>query len=541
MAEEDLVFAKNRHMFGGIEPSNMLKFSVSRVNNRIQITAQLPKNTIVDGKLLCTVGGAVIRRCDDDYPQDEFDGVFVGEITSSGVVTITDSTASTTAVHFYAAFPYSAQGVYNRSPKNRAAYLHPTVGYYYGFDLDLENNDPDRRVTYPSDVENADYAPAGMNFSTKTFSYGGWPSTAGVDFMPKPCILKGDGTVQSYLNPNDYSKTVDGADSSIASLSYMMANKKNAMMEWPKIYTHREVVNGIYKFRCCDKPLNDEWDCWCNYDINNNEIDHFYTAIYPAYITGSGDTLLPISMSGSDISTYSSFASSPIYIYNYPKKVGSDWNVEVLADRLLIQDLLVMMAKTTDGQTAYGYSYGDTTSNTGFQDKKGLFYGHGGSETGTTGPIKVFGMEGFFGWRGRLLAGLLLDGSDVKVKLTNGTHDGSSTTDYNAEGTGYITIASLADYMTTIGSYSGYISGTLNESYGRIPILKDGSNTTYECDEINYVRASSGATKYPYVGGSYSAVESTILAGGPFTINMTQSTSDSSTWGVVALSCKPTK
>ena len=29
MAEEDLIFGKNRHFFGGIEPSNMLVFSVA--------------------------------------------------------------------------------------------------------------------------------------------------------------------------------------------------------------------------------------------------------------------------------------------------------------------------------------------------------------------------------------------------------------------------------------------------------------------------------------------------------------------------------
>ena len=29
MAEEDLIFGKNRHFFGGIEPSNMLAFRVA--------------------------------------------------------------------------------------------------------------------------------------------------------------------------------------------------------------------------------------------------------------------------------------------------------------------------------------------------------------------------------------------------------------------------------------------------------------------------------------------------------------------------------
>ena len=27
-------------------------------------------------------------------------------------------------------------------------------------------------------------------------------------------------------------------------------------------------------------PQDDTWDCWCNYDRNNNQIDHFYTPIY---------------------------------------------------------------------------------------------------------------------------------------------------------------------------------------------------------------------------------------------------------------------
>lgn len=545
MAEEDLIFGKNRHMFGGIEPSNMLKFAVTPKNGKIQITAQLPKDTIIDGQLLCTVGGAVIRRKTTGYPIDEFDGDFVAKITESR--TIIDSTADTSKVYYYAAFPFSTQDVYNRGYKNRAIYDYPEATYYYGYDLDLSDSNPATRVTYPSDVMNTSYEPAGMNFSTGVFNYGGWPSTAGDKFMPKPCILGGDGVVVSYLNQNDYSLTVDGTESNIASISYMKANKKNAMMEWPKIYTHREVVGNIYKFRCSDMSFGDDWDCICNYDINGNQIDHFYTAIYPAIVSGSGDSLLPISMSNQDITSYTSFASSPIYIFNYPKKIGPDWNVEVLADRLLIQDLLVMMAKTTNCKNAYGTSFGTTYQYvTGSRNTKGLFYGLDGTwgedvssrpSWVTKGSVKVFGMEGFYCSDDRLLAGFLIDKDYIKVKLTSSTHDGSSGIDYNTTGTGYITIGSLADYMTTTGSYGGYISGTINESFGRIPILKNGSSTTYECDPMSYFRASSGEPKYPIVGGTYSSPN--WYRSGPFYIDATNSTSDSSTKGVIALSCKP--
>lgn len=62
MAEEDMIFGKNRHLFGGIQPSDMKVFSVFGGTNSIVITATLPNDTVVNGYTLCTVAGAVIRR-----------------------------------------------------------------------------------------------------------------------------------------------------------------------------------------------------------------------------------------------------------------------------------------------------------------------------------------------------------------------------------------------------------------------------------------------------------------------------------------------
>ena len=75
MAEEDLIFGKNRHFFGGIEPSNMVAFSAAldAATNKVLITATLPTDTVVNGQTLCSVAGAVIRRKSTDYPTDEFE------------------------------------------------------------------------------------------------------------------------------------------------------------------------------------------------------------------------------------------------------------------------------------------------------------------------------------------------------------------------------------------------------------------------------------------------------------------------------------
>ena len=373
MAEEDLIFGKNRHFFGGIEPSNMLAFSVAVESGVVKVTATLPNDTVVNNQTLCTVEGAIIRRKTTDYPKDEFDGDLVANIKASTV--FADSGASPTGTYYYAAFPYTTQGVYNRNKANRVVVNEPepmqefsaksvyvsasdtvkveitaklpsgvagavirrsttgyptsetegelfknipangtytdtnvTVGvvYYYsafpytstgaynrseanrtsvtpkkrdylfGYDLVKATSSPTGRVTYPSDVDNAAFTAAAMNFSTGKFNYGGWAFDPGEKFMPRPCMLTYAGVVDHYLNPNDYTKKVNGSASKVADTSF----GGNAMMEWPKIYTKRWESNGVYHFRCSDTPQDDTWDCWCNYDRNNNQIDHFYTPIY---------------------------------------------------------------------------------------------------------------------------------------------------------------------------------------------------------------------------------------------------------------------
>ena len=449
MAEEDLIFGKNRHFFGGIEPSNMKVFNVTIPGGTygelgLLVVATLPDDTVVNDQTLCTVEGAIIRRKTTGYPKDEFDGDLVADIKES--TSFTDTKASRTGTYYYAAFPYTTQGVYNRNKVNRVVVNEPepmqefsaksvyvsasdtvkveitaklpsgvagavirrsttgyptsetegelfknitangtytdtnvTVGvvYYYsafpytstgaynrseanrtsvtpkkrdylfGYDLVKATSSPTGRVTYPSDVDNAAFTPAAMNFSTGKFNYGGWAFDPGEKFMPRPCMLTYAGVVDHYLNPNDYTKKVNGTTSKVTDTSF----GGNAMMEWPKIYTKRWESNGVYHFRCSDTPQDDTWDCWCNYDRNNNQIDHFYTPIYfGSLVSGK---LRSISGSANSVNTT---AANEIA---YAKANGNDWYTEVLADRLLLQDLLVMMARSTECQTAFGYRPGE--------------------------------------------------------------------------------------------------------------------------------------------------------------------------------------
>ena len=622
MAEEDLIFGKNRHFFGGIEPSNMMVFSITTENGLLKITATLPDDTIIDGQTLCTVSGAVIRRKTSDYPKDEFDGDLVANIKASTVFVDTDASANGT--YFYAAFPYTTQGVYNRNKTNRVVINEPapmeefaaksvfdsetrtaridisailpsgatgaiirkstsgyptsetdgeqfrnitsdgtysdadvTIGvlyyysafpytstgaynrseanrasavpksrdYLYGYDLVKSEMDPTERVSYPSDVDNAEFIPAAMNFSVGVFNYGGWNIKPGEKFMPRPCMLTYAGVVDHYLDPNDYTKKIDGSTSKVNDSSF----GGNAMMEWPKIYTKRWEENGIYHFRCSDKPQDDDWECWCNYDRNNNQIDHFYTAIYFGVLVSG--KLRSINAGG--LSTNTTVAQE----IEYAKANGDDWYTEVLADRLLIQDLLVMMSKSTNGQTAYGYGQcGTITTSTignGTMNTKGMFWGANESPDDVyseTKGVKVFGMENWWANAERRIAGWILADGVQKVKLTRGTHDGSTATDYNLSGNGYM---SISDAMPT-GTSGGYISGMKTERYGRLPVNANGSSTTYESDSLTF---ADDDVRYARVGGRRRYGQSC----GPFCANLRDTSSITDANIGACISCKPKK
>lgn len=611
MAEEDLIFGKNQHFFGGMEPSTMIAFSAVVEDGMIKINAQLPNDTIVNGYSLCTVAGAVIRRRSDDYPINEFDGDLVADITTSG--TFADSTADPTATYFYAAFPYTTQGVYSinaanqcvangpepmvafsvasepskviitatlpdgaagavirkstsgypvsetdgnefmtitssgtytdtdvvggttyyyaafpytasgiysRDPADRASVTVVTYQYIFGYDLDITDSDPATRVTYPSDVDNASYTPAAMNFSSGVFNYGSWPSTPGEKFMPKPCMLNLDGTVLEYLDPDNYALQEDGSTASDITSTTVGAN---AMMEWPKIYTKRWEENNVYHFRCCDIKLDDSYDCWCNYDKNNNEIDHFYTAIYNGALINSSCLM--------SLSTKSPVANETISNYFTEAAAnGSDWTLETVADYMLIRDLLVMMAKTTDGQTAYGRGYTNPTNglrqSTGLYNTKGLFWGTNNATSG----VKVFGMEHWWGNVYRLLAGWIFKEGYHNYKITRGTHDGTTSTDYNTSASGYHKIS-----QHLIGSNNGgFIKTMFTTNFGQFPYSLNGSATTYYCDEVEYY--TNSGTRGVMVGGKNTSGD----VAGPFAMRAVALTADDPAYGAT-IACKPSK
>lgn len=435
----------------------------------------------------------------------------------------------------------------------------------YGFHVNPDESDPAYAVTYLADA--VGMTPAAMG--TTTFNYGSWKDAF---FMPRPCMLKYDGTVDYYLDPNDYSKKLDGTASDISNYSY----NGNAMMEFPKLWFKFEsgAAEGEGYFYVSNKQVDSSYYSWANYDSDGNQIDHFYMGIYNGVIyDGKMRSLSEKKLSSWSTTAYSSSATYAVdNAVNYDNKMWkcvtavetaeefdptkweqfgfngnttgqqevdaaaandttakSEWYIDTWCDRVLITALLYLMGKSLDLQSIYGRGIdsGSQTAAenyvTGAANDKGLFYG---DTANGNSVVKVFGIENFWACKWRRTAGCIgLNNGKVAYKMTLSTADGSTATAYNTDGTGY-----LID--NTIRPSSGYVSKMGWGAWGLIPRSVTGGNSNiYYCD---FFYTNKSNTTFAIVGGgSYVSLGCgfSVALDGAFAVRG---------WGIAAvLSCKP--
>ena len=348
--------------------------------------------------------------------------------------------------------------------------------FVYGVHINGTDSNPKTRVRYLANA--VGMIPAKMNYTSGTFDYGSW---ADAFFMPKPCRLKTNGQVDYYLNENDYSKKADGTASDITNVNY----NGNAMMEWGdgtnliwwKIEPDKGNPNSASLYVAnyqADKDFKN-----LNFiDINGNEKAHFYTPIY----NGSLDSNNKLrSISGQTVIKSKSASQEMAYA----RANGTGYEIEQYVDRLLINILLIIMSKSTDTQDVFGRGMNNETTNgehfllkTGTMNSKGLFWGENAGGAG----VKVFGMENYYGNQCRRTVGLILANGTAKVKLSPSVKDGSSATNYNTDGTGYIEIPN----STPSGTNGGYIRDMLYTALGMFPTVITGSSSTYYPDGCQF-------------------------------------------------------
>lgn len=413
----------------------------------------------------------------------------------------------------------------------------------YGLHIDPDESDPSDCVTYLEDA--IGMTPASMG--STAFNYGSWQN---VFFMPKPCMVKFDGTVDYYLDPNDYSKKADGTASDYNNLAY----GGNAMMEFPKIWYKfvPGVAEGEGAFYCSNAQVDSSWVCWSNMDCDGNEIDHFYLPIYNGVIyDGKMRSISGVKLRPWSTTAYSATATYAVGdVVNYNNRMyecttavetaeafdeskweqfafngmtdttqeiaaasacntteKSEWYIDTWSDRVLINMLLVLMSKSIDSQGVFGRGIdsGSQTAKenyiTGSLDDKGQFYGS--TANGTT-AVKTFGMENWWALVWHRTAGLIGGANNTYLyKMTQSTADGSTVSNYNTNGSGYLSVGGKP-------TEHNYVQKMQFGAWGWLPVAVGAYSSQYYKD---YYYNGTGFARF---GGS----SGDGLSGGAFYVSL---------------------
>lgn len=413
------------------------------------------------------------------------------------------------------------------------------AGTIYGFYINGHESDPDSMVTYLADA--VGMVPAHMDFDNDVFDYGSWENAF---FMPRPCMVKYDGTVDYYLDPNDFTKKSDGVTASdVANTAY----PGNAMMEWgrdgKKIWWKIEPSSdkksaAIY---IADYRADADFHDWNFHNCNGASVDHFYRRIYNGSLveeTVNETTVSRLrSLSGQQVMNKKTASQERAYAQANNPSTDVMWDVETFVDILLINLLLILIGKSTDTQAVFGQglnSGGNEANNnnfrTGVHNTKGLFYGtNSGAETSSSfdNAVKIFGTENHYGFQWQKLIGWINSSGTQKAKLTYGQEDGSTVDGYNLTGDGYLSIGA-----TPSGTSGGYISEMEFSDKGMFPKAISGASSTYYTDGLWY---NNPGEKVARVGGG-SGDGARV---GAFCASLGGAASYSSWDSGASLSCKP--
>lgn len=302
-------------------------------------------------------------------------------------------------------------------------------GWIYGYVIDESDSNPATRVSYIEDNKN--FSPLYMDFTNDALVWGDWQDF--VEEYFRPAMLKSDGTIDYYLDPNDLTKKADGVTASdVANTSY----DGNAMLIVKPIYYNIERI-GAYQVRVRFSNVK-QGDTWYNWTHLKSDGTYADFCGWPLF-TGSVISSKLRSIATGAVPEGALTASGE---YTAATANGSNWYPTTWADEMMFRLLFPLLCKSTDSQAQIGGGATISSSLTfrcGDLKTSGFFYGKANVTGSTQYGSKFLGMENVWGERWRRFVGLAIYNYHYFVKLTPSTIDGSTcigwkfsttTTDY---------------------------------------------------------------------------------------------------------------
>jgi hypothetical protein len=214
------------------------------------------------------------------------DGTLIAEVAAGTSYEYIDTNKVNGVTYYYAFFPYSDHGVFNYNMANVKS-ATPSAIKYWAFDQNFADKDPATTISYPTGFTNSTFDKMMTNEGAGTATAGDWSPFLQDTLKNYPFMVKKTGEADYQLNPNDYTKKMDGDASDYNNTSYAggafaWLNKIYKMEEYSSNGESREV-------QFADGPA-DGFVPMGFYDFEKNEMDGIWLPM--GYMDASGRTLI---------------------------------------------------------------------------------------------------------------------------------------------------------------------------------------------------------------------------------------------------------
>ncbi len=452
---------------GGVAPGNVSGINIASGNGNLKIKFTDPDDTAWAGTKVVMKAGS--------YPSNERDGTVILDNTTKNTYSanaFTQSGLTNGTTYYFGFFPYSADGAVNYNVANRGTGT-PVAYRTMGITIDLSNSNPATCVTYTDDA-------VGM-----TAANAAWDAF----FGHYPCMLL-NGVEGVKLNPNDFTKDVNGNTVNLASTSV-----GDVMIAFPRMGLKISTSGNIVTIKMTDNPDDATFE-YNAHTRGTTRKEKFYLGAYKGFL----DSSKLRSWSGKTPTATQTRAT----FRTQAQANGAGYDQSGFYQLTFRQCMYLLKYKNLDSQTALGRGYVDANSAaiaTGGTNAKGMDFGE------ATGKLqmKLFGIEDFWGNIYEWIDGIW---SDASRNIWTGSDA------FNDTGAGYTNNGQGA--TADIGNYMSAPQGSTKTGF--IAKTVAGSATTYFCDT-----ASLCASCVAYFGGSWNDASSA----GAFRLDVTHAVSTS--------------
>lgn len=357
----------------------------------------------------------------------------------------------------------------------------------YGIKIEEAEPEPTERVTY---IDKAvGMVPLSINLEDGTCNYGTWSDSWIFDKV-RPCMLKSNGTVGYYLDPNNQTLKAEGGQSDISNINY----NGNAMVEVKKFYTKFSMDGEDEVIEISNYP-KDGFEPIGFIREDGSEADCFYMPMFGGYKDDNGKLR---SLSGQTLTkkfSWDSFVAAA-------EKNGKGHGLCSFAMSQAFGALITIMIKSCDYRGKLGD--GKRANLSGGYDKTGALTNKGSFGYDPSNyTVKVLWVEDFITDISNGLnwyeSGILSTKEKIYVKMKP-PYSGTTTYEYTE----------VTDF---IGSRDTIKKMKCDNKYGRYPVEYNGGYSQYETCQWytnpgNDVRVSERGSSYGIWGHRFVSLAS---------------------------------